>query len=77
MLSPEIGEDNEVSEVGYGDAFTHFFSIGWKLIFALIPPTRACKGWAAFVGALIFIGLVTAVIGEFAALFGCVLGIKP
>jgi len=34
-------------------------------------------GWACFFGSLAFIGIVTAVVGEFANLFGCVLGIKP
>ena len=77
MLSPEVGEDNEVIDVSWVDAIVHFFSIGWKVLFAIIPPPRACKGWASFCFSLFFIGCVTAVIGEFASLFGCVLGVKP
>lgn len=51
--------------------------MGWKLLFAVIPPPKMCGGWAAFAGALVFIGLITAVVQEFATLFGCVLGVKP
>lgn len=55
----------------------HFGSIGWKVLFAIVPPARYCKGWFSFLVALTFIGLVTAVVGEYASLFGCVVGIKP
>lgn len=75
MLGPSIDEDNIVEDVTYGEAFYHFFSIGWKVVFACIPPRRLCGGWFAFVVALMFIGIVTAIVGEFATLFGCVLGI--
>jgi solute carrier family 8 (sodium/calcium exchanger) len=51
--------------------------IGWKIFFALIPPAHWLGGWACFCTALGFIGIVTAVVGEFANLFGCILGIKP
>ena len=59
-----------------GEAVLHFFSIGWKVLFAFIPPTRYLGGWLAFIIALTFIGLVTAVVGEFANLFGCAVGLK-
>ena len=59
------------------EAFMHFLSIGWKVIFALVPPARWLKGWISFVVALFFIGCVTAIVGEVASLFGCVLGLKP
>lgn len=55
----------------------HFISIGWKVFFALIPPARYNKGKSSFVLSLMFIGIVTAVVGEFANLFGCVIGLKP
>jgi len=45
--------------------------MGWKLAFATIPPPKYCNGWAAFWGSLIWIGLVTLVVGEFANLVGC------
>jgi len=50
--------------------------MGWNLIFAIVPPRHYCNGWAAFTVSLIFIGLVTLVVGEFANLLGCTLYIK-
>ena len=76
MLGPTIDEEGNLEAVTAGEAVLHFFSIGWKVLFALIPPPRMLGGWLAFVIALIFIGLVTAVVGEFANLFGCVIGLK-
>lgn len=77
MLAPQIDEDNEVIPVSYSESFLHFFSVGWKVLFSIIPPARWCKGWLSFCISLACIGAITAVVGEFAALFGCVLGIKP
>lgn len=54
----------------------HFAAIGWKVFFALIPPARFMHGWVAFVVALFMIGFVTAIVGEVATLFGCVIGLK-
>lgn len=53
----------------------HFLSMGWKLLFAMVPPPKICGGWAAFAASLFFIALVTIVVQEFANLLGCVLGI--
>ena len=55
----------------------HLVTIGWKLFFSLIPPPHMAGGWACFVTSLIFVGIVTAVVGEFANLFGCVIGLEP
>ncbi len=59
------------------DGLMHLITIGWKLLFSFIPPPHYADGWACFVISLAFIGVITAVVGEFANLFGCVLGIKP
>lgn len=59
------------------DAFTHFVSITWMVLFCLIPPKNYNKGFSSFVVSLAFIGLLTAIVGEFAELFGCVIGLKP
>jgi len=77
MLHPSKNEDGFIEDVEPFDAVFHFICIGWKLFFALIPPPHWIGGWACFVGCLCLIGVVTAVVGEFANLFGCVLGIKP
>lgn len=55
----------------------HFLTIGWKLFFSIIPPAHYYGGIPCFFISLAVIGIVTFVVGEFANLFGCVLGIKP
>ena len=54
----------------------HFMSIFWKVLFAVVPPTSYYGGWAAFWVAVMMIGLLTAVIGELAAIFGCSIGLE-
>jgi solute carrier family 8 (sodium/calcium exchanger) len=77
MLHPTKNEEGMVEDVSYFDAVFHMICIGWKIFFAFIPPPHWIGGWACFVGCLCLIGIVTAVVGEFSNLFGCVLGIKP
>lgn len=77
MLHPSKNEDGEITDIEGMDAFFHFICIGWKLLFAFVPPPHYFGGWATFVISLCFIGALTAVVGEFANLFGCTLGIKP
>jgi Ca2+/Na+ antiporter len=55
----------------------HFCAIGWKVLFAFIPPKHIGGGWVCFSVSLAFIGGVTAIVGEIATLFGCVIGLKP
>ena len=62
-----------MDDVEGSEAAMHFFSMGWKLLFSLVPPPKMCGGWAAFVGSLCFIALITVVVQEFAVLLGCVL----
>ena len=40
-----------------------------------IPPPGFCDGWLCFCGSLMGIGALTAVVGDLAALLGCVLEI--
>ena len=54
----------------------HFLSIFWKVLFAVVPPTSYYGGWAAFWVAVMMIGLLTAVIGELAGMFGCSIGLE-
>lgn len=62
--------------VTLGDALAHFLTITWKVIFAIVPPSKHCGGYLAFFVALAFIGLVTMIVGDVAKLLGCVCGIK-
>lgn len=77
MLCPQVDEDDLiVSEVTFKEAINHFLLIGWKLLFACIPPCEWGGGWPAFFVALIFIGGITAIVAEVATVLGCVLGLK-
>merc|ERR1712224_343284 len=53
----------------------HYISMPWKLLFAMIPPPDYADGWVCFFVALVFIGGVTAIIGDMAALLGCSMGV--
>ena len=78
MLHPTKDEEtDQFQDIDPFDGFAHFMTIGWKLFFAIIPPPNILGGFACFFVSLAMIGLVTAVVGEFANLFGCVLKIKP
>ncbi|XP_064478601.1 sodium/calcium exchanger Calx-like [Ornithodoros turicata] len=58
------------------DYVMHFFTFGWKVIFALIPPTGFMGGWLTFFVSLGAIGLVTAIVGDLAGIFGCLVGLE-
>lgn len=58
------------------DWVLHILSVPWKLLFATVPPCRCCGGWLTFVIALIFIGALTAVIGDLATLMGNAMSLK-
>ncbi|KAL1496483.1 hypothetical protein AB1Y20_016437 [Prymnesium parvum] len=69
----EEGEEASVAPLTYA---MHYTSLPWKLLFATIPPTAMCNGYLAFFCSLVYIGLLTAVIGDLANLLGCVAGLK-
>jgi len=75
MLHPTKNEEGDIVDIDTVDGFIHLILIGWKLLFALVPPPHYAKGKACFFIALAMIGMVTFVVGEYAALFGCVLGL--
>lgn len=68
-------EDEDYEKPSTADYFTHFLALPWKLTFALIPPPDYGGGWVCFCIALCFIGGVTAIIGDMAALLGCTMGV--
>lgn len=69
------GSREEHQEASNIELCLHFAALPWKLIFACVPPTDFVGGWLCFWTALIFIGGVTAIIGELATLVGCSLGV--
>ncbi|CAE7483356.1 Slc8a2 [Symbiodinium natans] len=54
-----------------GMAMTAVLVVPWKIFFAVIPPPGFCDGWLCFFCSLGGIGLLTAVVGDLAALLGC------
>ncbi|CAC5384183.1 SLC8A [Mytilus coruscus] len=53
----------DIENATFLDYILHFFTFGWKVIFSLVPPAT--------------IGILTAIIGDLANIFGCLIGIKP
>ncbi|XP_067672018.1 sodium/calcium exchanger 2-like [Haliotis asinina] len=58
------------------DYIMHFLTFGFKVIFACIPPPSIWSGWLCFFVSLGAIGVLTAIVGDLAALFGCLVGLK-
>ncbi|XP_076336894.1 sodium/calcium exchanger 2-like [Tachypleus tridentatus] len=58
------------------DYVMHFLTFGWKIIFAFVPPTSVLGGWASFFFSLGMIGILTAIVGDLAGVFGCLVGLK-
>merc|ERR1719443_1531963 len=73
----ENDKDEKQDTPGLLDYVMHGLTLPWKVFFALIPPTDYCGGWLCFCVALVFIGVLTAVIGDLAGSFGCQLGFSP
>lgn len=65
-----------LDDVTLYEAIVHFMCIGWKCVFAFVPPKHMGGGIPAFVIALVFIGLITAIVAEVATILGCVINLK-
>lgn len=76
-LQPTIDEDNNFDDVTMFEALFHFATIGWKVLFACIPPCEWGGGKPAFLVALAMIGGITAVVAEVATVLGCTINLKP
>jgi len=70
-IQGEEGEDPALM-----DYVMHVLTFGWKVLFAVVPPTKYKDGWVTFFVALGFIGLLTAFVADIAGIFGCLLGLK-
>merc|ERR1712079_389753 len=66
----------DVENATTGDYIMHFLTFGFKIIFALIPPAGMGGGWPCFFVSLGMIGLLTAIVGDLAGIFGCLVGLK-
>jgi Ca2+/Na+ antiporter len=65
--------DDEEEQPGIFDYVMHVISVFWKVLFAaFVPPPTYRSGWPCFASAIVFIGLLTVVVLDFAELIGCV-----
>jgi solute carrier family 8 (sodium/calcium exchanger) len=69
------GLDSEAAEQ-FISWFFHVIIFPWKLMCACVPPPIYCGGYLTFVVALVFIGLLTAFIGDLATMLGCAIGME-
>lgn len=53
-----------------------FSSSPIKVAFAFVPPPHIFGGWLCFFCSLCVIGVLTAIVGDAAAIFGCLVGLK-
>ncbi|VDM97099.1 unnamed protein product [Thelazia callipaeda] len=65
----------DLSNATLADCLIHILVFPWKVLAALIPPASFMAGWSAFICALILIGLITAIVGDLASIFGCMVGL--
>lgn len=66
----------EGAEAETMDYVMHVMTFGWKVLFAIVPPTCYADGWVTFCVALAFVGLLTAFVADIAGIFGCLLGLQ-
>lgn len=69
------GGPEEQRDATWMDWVFHLTALPWKLLFTVVPPPSMCGGWICFFVSLGLIGVVTAIIGDLAELFGCVLDV--
>jgi len=74
--SLSVGGGEDMEEAGGVELFMHYLSITWKLCAAVVPPPHFHGGVPCFSVALIFIGIITAFIGDIASVFGCLIGLN-
>ena len=58
------------------DYVMHFVTFFWKVLFSLVPPTGMLGGWPCFFVSLGVTGVVTAIVGDLASIFGCLVGLR-
>lgn len=46
------------------------------MLFAIVPPVTWYGGWLAFFVILGMIGILTAIVGDIATIFGCLVGLR-
>jgi solute carrier family 8 (sodium/calcium exchanger) len=71
-----VNGGDEDMKPGFKDYLMHVLCFPWKVSFSLLPPARIAGGWLLFFTSLTVIGVITAIVGDAAAIFGCLVGLK-
>ncbi|XP_064645069.1 sodium/calcium exchanger 1-like [Lineus longissimus] len=58
------------------DYTLHFFTFGWKVLFAFLPPPSIGNGWLTFTFSLTLIGVLSVFVVDLAKIFGCLAGCR-
>ncbi|CAD6191385.1 unnamed protein product [Caenorhabditis auriculariae] len=66
----------DLANASFLDCVLHALAFPWKFVFAFLPPPTILNGYPCFLVALGAIGLVTALVGDIASIFGCMVGMK-
>ena len=77
VLTPSVDEDERVEMPTKCEAFAHFVTFPFKLLFAvLIPPTHIMNGWLAFLISFAVIGGLVIIIADLSLVLECTLNVK-
>ncbi|KFD49443.1 hypothetical protein M514_09710 [Trichuris suis] len=76
MLRAVSVNGGEIAEATIPDCVAHIIAFPWKVLVALVPPPPLFNGWLTFFVSLFLIGVLTAIVGDLASIFGCLVGLK-
>lgn len=68
--------DGDIENATTFDMLMHVLSFPWKMLFAFVPPPGILNGWLCFIVCLTVIGFITAIVGDTAAIFGCLINLE-
>ncbi|KAF5404951.1 sodium/calcium exchanger 1 [Paragonimus heterotremus] len=75
-MLPSINEDGIQIPLSNMDYALHGLTFFWKLLCAFLPPRKYLGAYPTFFLSLVFIGVLTLLVEEFANQLGCVAGLK-
>jgi len=72
----QVNEDGDWSKASVNEICIFILTCPWQFVAAFIPPPNLGGGWYCFFVALGLIGCVTAMVGDLASIFGCLVGLE-
>jgi magnesium/proton exchanger len=76
-LGPTVEEDGSFEDISICEAFFHYISLPWKILFAIIPPRRYSNGMPTFFFSLAFIAILIFFVTEIIQAGGCLIDMRP